>query len=78
LYGRQLSNIILQGAWDSYIQGTGGNNIDPSIWPMNFDMTQMGDAPVPQQQQQQQAQSGGGASGGNIFMGSSGNTPNNM
>jgi hypothetical protein len=46
---------------------------------MNFDMTQMGDAPVPQQQQQQQqAQSGGGASGGNIFMGSSGNTPNNM
>jgi hypothetical protein len=45
---------------------------------MNFDMTQMGDAPVPQQQQQQQAQSGGGASGGNVFMGSSGNTPNNM
>jgi hypothetical protein len=45
---------------------------------MNFDMTQMGDAPVSQQQQQQQAQSGGGASGGNIFMGSSGNTPNNM
>jgi hypothetical protein len=74
-----LTNFLLQGAWDSYIQGTGGNNIDPSIWPMNFDMTQMGDAPMPQQQQQQQqGQSGGGASGSNIFMGSGGNTPNNM
>jgi hypothetical protein len=48
---------------------------------MNFDMTQMGDAPMTQQQQQQQqqqGQSGGGASGSNIFMGSSGTTPNGM
>jgi hypothetical protein len=46
---------------------------------MNFDMTQMGDAPMPQQQQQQQqGQSGGGASGSNVFMGSGGNTPNNI
>lgn len=68
-----------QGAWDSYIQGTGGNNMDPSIWPMNFDMSQMGDAPMPQQQQQQQqGQGGGGASGGGVFMGSNGGTPNMM
>jgi hypothetical protein len=46
---------------------------------MNFDMTQMGDAPMSQpQQQQQQGQSSAGAGGGNMFMGSSGNTPNNM
>jgi hypothetical protein len=52
--------------------------MDPSIWPMNFDMSQMGDASMGQQQQQQQpGQSGGGGSG--VFMGaSSGNTPNMM
>jgi hypothetical protein len=53
--------------------------MDPSIWPMNFDMSQMGDASMGQQQQQQQqpGQSGGSSSG--VFMGaSSGNTPNMM
>jgi hypothetical protein len=53
--------------------------MDPSIWPMNFDMSQMGDASMSQQQQQQQqpGQSGGSSSG--VFMGaSSGNTPNMM
>jgi hypothetical protein len=52
--------------------------MDPSIWPMNFDMSQMGDASMGQQQQQQPGQqSGGGGSG--VFMGaSSGNTPNMM
>ena len=46
----------LQGAWDSYVQGTGPNTMDPSIWPMNFDMSQMGDAQMPQNQ-------GGGGGG---------------
>jgi hypothetical protein len=52
--------------------------MDPSIWPLNFDMSQMGDASMGQQQQQQPGQqSGGGGSG--VFMGaSSGNTPNMM
>jgi hypothetical protein len=51
--------------------------MDPSIWPMNFDMSQMGDASLNQQQQQQQAGQSGSGSG--VFMGaSSGNTPNMM
>jgi hypothetical protein len=52
--------------------------MDPSIWPMNFDMSQMGDASMGQQQQQQQVQSGSGASGSGVFMGSNGNTPGMM
>jgi hypothetical protein len=52
--------------------------MDPSIWPMNFDMSQMGDASMGQQQQQQQGQSGSGASGSGVFMGSNGNTPGMM
>ena len=52
--------------------------MDPSIWPMNFDMSQMGDASMTQQQQQQPGQSASGASGSGVFMGSSGNTPNMM
>jgi hypothetical protein len=51
-----MLTILLQGAWDSYVQGTGPNTMDPSIWPMNFDMSQMGDAQMPQGQ--------GGGSGG--------------
>jgi hypothetical protein len=51
--------------------------MDPSIWPMNFDMSQMGDASMAQQQQQQ-GQSGNGASGSGVFMGSNGNTPGMM
>jgi hypothetical protein len=47
---KQLLTIPLQGAWDSYVQGTGPNTMDPSIWPMNFDMSQMGDAQMPQNQ----------------------------
>lgn len=74
------------GAWDSYIQGTGTNTMDPnmSIWPMNLDLSQMDQMPQqgqPQQQQPQQGQSGSGASGsgpGSVFMGSSGGTPNMM
>jgi hypothetical protein len=57
--------MFLQGAWDSYVQGTGPNTMDPSIWPMNFDMSQTGDAQMPQ------GQSGGGGGG-------SGGTPNMM
>jgi hypothetical protein len=48
--------------------------MDPSIWPMNFDMSQMGDASMPQGQ----GHSGSGASGNGAYMGSSGNTPNMM
>ena len=75
--------MFLQGAWDSYIQGTGTNTMDPnmSIWPMNLDLSQMDQIPVQQQQQQQQSgQSGSGttAGGGEVFMGSSGSTPNMM
>lgn len=52
--------------------------MDPSIWPMNFDMSQMGDATMGQQQQQQQ-QPGQSGSASGVFMGaSSGNTPNMM
>jgi hypothetical protein len=53
--------------------------MDPSIWPMNFDMSQMGDASLNQQQQQQQQQPGQSGGGSGVFMGaSSGNTPNMM
>lgn len=68
--------LFLQGAWDSYIQGTGANSMDPnmSIWPMNLDLSQMDQ--IPQQQQAQgQGQSG---SGGGVFMGSSGDAQNMM
>lgn len=64
--------IAIQGAWDSYVQGTGGNNLDPSIWPLNFDM--MGDAQMSQQQQQGQSNN---ANGG-VFMGSTGGPANMM
>ena len=57
--------------------------MDPSIWPMNFDMSQMGDASSmggQQQQQQQAGQSGSGSgSGSGVFMGASnGGTPGMM
>jgi len=60
--------------------------MDPSIWPMNFDMSQMGDASsMGQQQQQQQQQAGntgggsGSGSGSGVFMGASnGGTPGMM
>lgn len=56
--------------------------MDPnmSIWPMNLDLSQMDQIPLQQQQQQQSGQSGSGTtgSGGEVFMGSSGGTPNMM
>lgn len=53
--------------------------MDPSIWPMNFDMSQMGDTSMPQQQQQQPSGPSGSSASG-VFMGasSSGTTPNMM
>lgn len=50
--------------------------MDPTIWPMNLDLSQMGDGSM-NQQQQQQGQTGSGANGG-VFMGSSGDTPGMM
>lgn len=62
-----MLTFILQGAWDSYVQGTGPNAMDPSsIWPMNFDLSQMGDVGQGMGAQGQQGGAGGpgGSSGG--------------
>lgn len=76
----------LQGAWDQYIQGTGGNAmLDPSlqVWPMNVDMSngqpldpnlQSGQQPQQQQHAQQTAQGAPATSPGGVFMGAT--TPN--
>lgn len=75
---RTSANSCIQGAWDSYIQGTGANAMDPSaqLWPMNVDMPQMDAQPTQQlqnqqSQQQQSAQSGQSAPSGSggVFMG---------
>jgi len=66
---------ILQGAWDSYVQGTGPNAMDPSsIWPINFDLSQMGDVGPGMGAQGQQ----GGAGAGSGGAGASGGTPGMM
>lgn len=72
--------LVLQGAWDSYIQGTGANSMDPnlSIWPMNLDLSQMDQIPQQQQQQAQGQGQGQSGSGAGVFMGSSGDAPNMM
>lgn len=58
--------FYLQGAWDSYIQGTAGTGMEASMWPMNLDLGAM-DATTP---------ANGVNGNGNTFMGGAG-TPGN-
>lgn len=68
-FGSLTFSLMIQTAWDSYIQGTGNTGLDAAgMWPMNFDLAMDG--------VQQSGVAGGGTSppggNGNVNGGSNG------
>lgn len=64
-----MDRFSSQGAWDSYIQGTGNAGMDAAqMWPMNLDLSLEGNAPPP-------PTTSNGSSHGAVFMGATPGTP---